>query len=302
VHSDEQAPGGFNHTPMVDEEESTLTAGIIKDAALSSSSTFKYVKTGAIEMFDMNESDTHTTTVEAFDQGYLGSLSVSDPNTTDSTTNGQAAWRFELEHSDMSSLTVDESLTQEYKVIFTDNAGATAETTLVITITGTDGAPNVAITSPNSGEVFGPADVIDFIVEANDAEGSVSEVQFYDGNTLVHTDTTAPYSHRLTGAAVGNHSLTAKAVDNAGNEATANAVQVSVTAAAPITITDTVNDPVAIGTQTNFSAQASGGSGGLQYKWVFGDGTETAYSSSSAASHTKMHVTAYGTSTLITTR
>jgi hypothetical protein len=56
----------------------------------------------------------------------------------------------------------------------------------------------------------------------------VTQVVFYDGGAVIGTDTTAPYSVSwgLLTAAKGNHTLTAKAYDAAGN----------VTTSAPITV------------------------------------------------------------------
>jgi hypothetical protein len=66
-----------------------------------------------------------------------------------------------------------------------------------------------------------------------DSDGTVAQVQFFDGATLIGTDTTAPYSMSLTNATVGAHSFTAVATDNAGATTTSAVVSVTVNAGAP---------------------------------------------------------------------
>ena len=58
----------------------------------------------------------------------------------------------------------------------------------------------------------------------------VAQVVFYDGSTVIGTDTTAPYSVSWTTLLVakGNHTLTARATDALGNVATSAAISVTV--------------------------------------------------------------------------
>jgi subtilisin family serine protease len=88
-------------------------------------------------------------------------------------------------------------------------------------------APTVAITSPaNGSSVFLSATVQ---ASASDTSG-VSQVVFYDGATVIGTDTTAPYSvsWNLLGVPKGWHTLTAKAFDPAGNVTTSAPISVKV--------------------------------------------------------------------------
>jgi chitinase len=63
---------------------------------------------------------------------------------------------------------------------------------------------------------------------ASDPEGQLARVEFYNGTTLLGTDTTAPYAYTWSNVAAGTYSLTAVAVDAAGNRATSAAVSVTV--------------------------------------------------------------------------
>jgi subtilisin family serine protease len=88
-------------------------------------------------------------------------------------------------------------------------------------------APTVAITSPaNGSSVFLTTTVQ---ASASDTNG-VSQVVFYDGATVIGTDTTAPYSvsWNLLNVPKGWHTLTAKAFDPAGNVTTSVPISVKV--------------------------------------------------------------------------
>ena len=75
--------------------------------------------------------------------------------------------------------------------------------------------PSVAITSPADNAIFGNADTVAIQAAANDTDGSVSNVQFFDGAVSLANDSTSPYSFS-TRLALGSHTLTAVASDNLG--------------------------------------------------------------------------------------
>lgn len=103
-------------------------------------------------------------------------------------------------------------------------------------------SPNVKITSPNTGTKyisFGPKGEITFpeitiTATADDPNGTVEKVEFYDGTTLLATCTSKPYKATLTGAKAAKHTLKAVATDNDGETSTAS---VEVTLQAPTTLT-----------------------------------------------------------------
>ena len=63
---------------------------------------------------------------------------------------------------------------------------------------------------------------------AADADGSVASVAFFDGSTLLGSDTSAPFSFSWTPAAAGTYTLTARASDNQGATTTSAARTVTV--------------------------------------------------------------------------
>ncbi len=102
--------------------------------------------------------------------------------------------------------------------------------------------PNVKITSPSTGGKhisFAPKGEavfpdITITATADDPNGTVEKVEFYDGTTLIATCTEKPYKATLTGAKATKHTLKAVATDNDGETSTAT---VEVTMQAPTTLT-----------------------------------------------------------------
>ncbi|HEU5154819.1 MAG TPA: PKD domain-containing protein [Gemmatimonadales bacterium] len=89
--------------------------------------------------------------------------------------------------------------------------------------------PVVSITSPANGSVYSTSQIATLTASASDDVG-VTKVEFYDGTTLISTDTTASYTHAwsITGANNGTHSWTAKAYDASGKYSISTAVILTV--------------------------------------------------------------------------
>lgn len=65
-------------------------------------------------------------------------------------------------------------------------------------------------------------------VNISDIGGTVTKVEFYDGNKLLGTSTTTPYTFTWVSLPKGSHTLTAKAFDNYNSSATSAPVKVTV--------------------------------------------------------------------------
>jgi chitodextrinase len=63
---------------------------------------------------------------------------------------------------------------------------------------------------------------------ATDKDGTITKVQFFNGNTRLHTEDVYPYGFLWIDVPVGTYTLTAKAFDNSGNVTTSNSIKVSV--------------------------------------------------------------------------
>jgi len=78
--------------------------------------------------------------------------------------------------------------------------------------------PTVAITNPTNGAIFTTGAIV-IEASAMDPDGGVASVQFFDGTSLLGTDTTAPFRINAL-LANGSHTLTAVVVDNEGASTT----------------------------------------------------------------------------------
>jgi uncharacterized protein (TIGR03437 family) len=106
--------------------------------------------------------------------------------------------------------------------------GAAPSPTPSPTPTPTPGAPQVSLTVPPNGSVFVAGDNITLAATATDSNG-IAKVEFYQGTTLIGTDTTSPYSFVWNNVSKGSYNLTAKATDNVGVSATSAIVSITVT-------------------------------------------------------------------------
>jgi hypothetical protein len=92
------------------------------------------------------------------------------------------------------------------------------------------GAPTVSITTPIEAASFNAPASVTIGATAADVNGTVQQVAFYHGATLLGTDNTSPYSFNWTNVAAGNYALTAKATDNDGLVTTSIPVNIVVNA------------------------------------------------------------------------
>ena len=91
-------------------------------------------------------------------------------------------------------------------------------------------APTVRLSSPLQGAMFGAPAAITLTAEAADADGTVTQVEFYQGGVLLGAAAAAPYTFTWANVPAGSYSLTARAIDNDGESATSSPVQIVVNA------------------------------------------------------------------------
>src|SRR5206468_112349 len=77
---------------------------------------------------------------------------------------------------------------------------------------------------------FAAPATINLGANASDPDGTIAKVEFYAGTMLVGTAISPPYTVAWTNAPAGDHTLTAKAIDNSGLSATSNPVTISLNA------------------------------------------------------------------------
>jgi glucose/arabinose dehydrogenase/plastocyanin len=97
-----------------------------------------------------------------------------------------------------------------------------------ITVQAGNSAPTVSITAPTNGATFVAPAIIPIAADATGSSGSVTNVAFFDGATLLGQTNNTPYTVTAN-LAIGGHALTAVATDSLGLSATSSVVNVTVT-------------------------------------------------------------------------
>ena len=115
----------------------------------------------------------------------------------------------------------------------TDNLGAQTTSAVADITIAANIPPAVSLTSPTSSSVFTAPAVVSLAATASDADGTVTQVEFFVNGVSVGIDNSAPYTGSWT-SVIGNAVFTAKATDNRG----------AVTTSAPITLS--IADPNAL--------------------------------------------------------
>lgn len=130
------------------------------------------------------------------------------------------------------------------KAIATDDDGDTAETQISITVQAPNIAPSIIIINPNDGDFYQEGESVTFHAVATDSDGSIQQIDLFEGNTLLHslTPSSAPYaaSHTITGLSIGSYTLRAVATDDEG--ATAEEL-VYITVSTPTVVPDLLAIP-----------------------------------------------------------
>jgi beta-glucanase (GH16 family) len=115
--------------------------------------------------------------------------------------------------------------------------------------------PAVSITSPANNATFtAPASIV-INANASDPGGSVTSVAFYNGSTLLGTDTSSPYSFTWSNVAAGTYTLTARATDNGGLTTTSTAVSVTIGGTTSSNLA--LNKPVTVSSTENAGTPAT---------------------------------------------
>src|SRR6266478_3874478 len=168
--------------------------------------------------------------------------------------------------------------------VVVENNSAT-ETTLLLPNPNT--RPSVTITAPTTNATYvGPANVI-ITATATDSDGSVSQVNFYDGATLLGTATptgTANQYQRSLSPSFGPHTYVAVANDNGGRTSSSDPVSIFVNGAGSINIispsSGSVLDPSA---NVVVTANATNSSGPISKVEFFANSTPIGEGSATGA-------------------
>lgn len=129
----------------------------------------------------------------------------------------------------------------------------TAPGRVVLLTTNGNYGPTVALTSPAAGAALAPPAALLLTAAAADPDGTVAKVEFYNGDTKLGEDATAPYSLPLAGLPAGTYSFAAVATDNEGLRVTSAPVRFTVAATSEVTLGNTAE-----GTTTDYITDNSG--------------------------------------------
>jgi chitinase len=77
-------------------------------------------------------------------------------------------------------------------------------------------APFISLSAPADGARFRVPAAVTLTASANDPDGSIARVDFYEGSTLLGSATQAPYSVTLNSVPAGSHTYFAQALDDGG--------------------------------------------------------------------------------------
>lgn len=127
----------------------------------------------------------------------------------------------------------------------TDNVGAfttsNIRTITIITAPAVNKKPSVSLTSPlNKASYYSPASV-PLSANASDLDGTVKKVEFYNGSTIIATDTSSPYAFAWNNVPNGTYVITARAYDNAGGDSISAGASITVVSPPPPNIKPTVS-------------------------------------------------------------
>jgi glucose/arabinose dehydrogenase/plastocyanin len=194
-----------------------------------------------------------------------------DPADVTINVNDQVVWTWVSDfHSTTSDSPLWDSGVHNTGFVFTNTfagAGTFPYLCIVHGFTGTvnvqagNNAPTVSIDSPTNGASFTPPAVVPITATAQDSDGSVTNVSFFDGTTLLGGTNNTPYTITAS-LGVGAHALTAVATDNLGLSATSSVVSVTVSTghtAPSVTLTNPPDNSVFGNTDSiNIGASVSG--------------------------------------------
>jgi len=121
--------------------------------------------------------------------------------------------------------------TYEITARATDNdSGVTTSQSVTVNVVASPNnqPPTVTITSPSNNATVSHRWGTTIRADAHDPDGNFIRVEFYAGSTLLGADLFPPYSHYWKPDSKGFHTLTARAIDETGLEATSDPVTVRV--------------------------------------------------------------------------
>ncbi|MBL8510605.1 MAG: hypothetical protein JNM52_03070, partial [Betaproteobacteria bacterium] len=139
--------------------------------------------------------------------------------------------------------------------------GSIASTPVVATL-AINAPPNISLTAPAASAVFTAPAAITLSANATDSDGTIAMVEFYNGTTLIGSDTTAPFGYTWSGVAAGSYTLTAKAYDNLAAVTTSMPINITINQANQTITGFTPASPITYAPNASIALTAMGGASG----------------------------------------
>jgi hypothetical protein len=108
-----------------------------------------------------------------------------------------------------------------FYMLFIIDANGVPSVARMVQVLG-DSGPAVTLTQPANGATFTAPATVAIAATANDSDGTVAKVEFFNGATKLGEDTTAPYDFTWGAVPAGNYTVTARATDNLGASTTSS--------------------------------------------------------------------------------
>ncbi|HSD79942.1 MAG TPA: Ig-like domain-containing protein, partial [Solirubrobacteraceae bacterium] len=171
-----------------------------------------------------------------------------------------------------------------FYMLFIIDANGVPSVARMVSLQG-NSLPTVTLTQPANGATFTAPATVNLAATASDSDGSVTKVEFFNGQTKLGEDTSAPYTFTWSGVGIGTYTLTARATDDLGGVTTSGGSTITVGAAntAPtVSITSPANGAIFPWKPTITITATASDSDGTVTRVEFRDGTTVLGSDTSA--------------------
>lgn len=115
-----------------------------------------------------------------------------------------------------------------FRLTVKNTEGYTSTDDVLVMVTSTlNVAPTVSLTSPADNTTYVEGKPVTLSATAEDFDGTITKVEFFEGNNLISTVSAAPYTASWTPVA-GNYTVNAKATDNGGAVSTSTSSHITI--------------------------------------------------------------------------
>jgi len=153
-----------------------------------------------------------------------------------------------------------------YSLLISLNSKENSTNKPSLVIVTTNSPLSISITNPVNNALFAAPAHITINASASDSDGTVTQVQFFQGTNILGVATGAPYNLAWTNVTSGTYALTARASDDQGLVSTSGVVPVVVDIPPSISL-QPANQTVRQGSNAVFTVTATG-TAPLSYRWL----------------------------------